>query len=287
MSRAEWKTLLSRQQQQFDDYSGELLMVNVSGGAASAEAWKRCLDKYGAARVHPVFADTESEDPDTYRFLDDCQRVFGQRLTVVRAGGDIWDCFHKHGMMRIAAAGNACKASVELKQKPLDAEYERSEADGQAIGLNFDEPERMARLSARLSARRILYPLATSPRLSECDIISRIRGYGIEPPAIYDDGFTHNNCLGKGGCVLAGLSQWAAYYKLFPERFAYAEQREKEFIDRTGFTVLRDQSRNSVKPYPLSRLRIDVDAGREFGNDWVSPCLCFTPSLFSMDELSK
>ena len=55
-------------------------IVNVSGGAASAIAWFRTVERHGAENVKAVFADTNSEHPDLYRFLDDCESHIGQKI---------------------------------------------------------------------------------------------------------------------------------------------------------------------------------------------------------------
>jgi len=196
------------------------IMLSLSGGDASAVAFFRARQRWGE-RVTAVFADTCSEDEDAYRLIDDCERLIGPVVWLRQynedgTGMDIWDCFDKHGIMRIPKAGNACKASVELKQKPLDA-YAKSEGfTFLAIGYSFTEPERMLKLSAK-KREIVIYPLVADPLLSECDIHDELRRIGIEPARIYDDGFTHNNCIAAGGCILSGLAQYAAIAKLKPK----------------------------------------------------------------------
>lgn len=287
----EFRTLMREERARLSDvYAGDgVVAVHVSGGSASAVVWHRLLERLGVNRVRPVFADTASEDADTYRFLDDCERVFGQELTRLRQYNDdgtpcdIWDVFDRHGMMRITKAGNACMASIELKQKPLDAWNDCNKPDATAIGFTFAEAERMVKLSSKKHPHPIIYPLIEQPVMTECQVHDYIRRLGISPPAVYDDGFVHNNCLGAGGCILAGLAQWAAARRLKPEAFAYAKDRERTFADRTGFTVLRDQRGGEVKPYSLEELDREAAAGRDFGSAWRSKCACMTPSMFDDD----
>lgn len=119
---SEWRELVEQQAEACRTFTGKV-RVNVSGGSGSALAWRRCLEWYGPDRVIPAFADTNSEHADTYRFLADCERVFGQELIRLNDGRNIWDVFDQEGIMRIVKAGNACKASLELKQKPLDQHF--------------------------------------------------------------------------------------------------------------------------------------------------------------------
>lgn len=267
------------------------VMVSVSGGSGSAVAWYRALQWWGKDRVVPVFADTCSEDEDLYRFLVDCEQAFGQTITRLKqfnddgSDMDIWDCFDRHGIAQIPKAGNACKASVELKQKPLDAFAGSNELNVIAVGYSITESERMLSLN-KAKKQTVVYPLVAKPVLGECEIHEELRRIGIEPPRVYQDGFVHNNCLGAGGCILSGLAQYAAVRRLKPEAFRYAKQRSQAFYEKTGFSVLRDQRNGEVKPYTLEELDQEAQQGRDFGNAWQSNCTCMSPMLFSLDEIT-
>ena len=280
----EWRAMITRQAERCEEFTGKVC-VNVSGGSGSAVAWSRCLEWYGHDRVIPVFADTNSEHDDLYRFLDDCEAAFSQKLTRLNDGRNIWDVFEQTGMLRIDHAGGACKASIELKQKPLARHFKECGADAIAVGLEFLEPERMQRFEEKLSPVEVLFPLTHSPRLSECEIHEEVRRLGIKPCTVYDEGHPHNNCR-KYGCILAGVSQWAADVKMNADGFNYSAKREADYYDKTGFAVCRDQSNKDVKPYPLVQLRADVHAGKEFRDDWKSQCSCMEPQprLFTADE---
>jgi 3'-phosphoadenosine 5'-phosphosulfate sulfotransferase (PAPS reductase)/FAD synthetase len=267
------RQLLTEEEERFNNHTGPVL-VNVSGGAASALAWHRCLQRFGKENVFPVFADTESEDEDLYRFLQDCVTLFDQPLVRLTQGMDIWDVFDKFGVARMALAGGACKASVELKIKPLDRYAEENGFNTRAVGLGFDEPDRIAAARARMKGFNVLFPLVAGPRLSSCQVRQAVENLGLKLPRLYDQGFVHNNC--KGGCILSGLAQWNAYRKLNPEGFAYARNREAAFTEKTGFTILRDRRGGDTKGYPLSQLQQDAEAGRVFRNDWQSNCSCMS-----------
>jgi hypothetical protein len=91
----------------------------------------------------------------------------------------------------------------------------------------------------------------------------------------------------RHGCILAGLSQWADDITLNPKGFDYTAAREQVFIERTGFTVCRDQSGGQVKPYPLVQLKADVEAGKKPRHfEWRSQCSCMDPQpqLFSEED---
>ena len=284
LTRDEWIKLLWNESDRCLQFKGRVC-VNVNGGDGSAVTWARCLEWYGADRVLPVFADTNSEHPDLYRFLDDCEKKFGQTLTRLNDGRNIWDVFDKSGMIRIAKAGGACKASIELKQRPLAKFAKEHEVDAIAVGIEFMEPDRIARFSKKLAPMEVLFPLTVRPRLSECEMHDEVRALGLTPPSVYSEGQPHNNCR-KYGCILAGVSQWAADVTLNPEGFDYSAAREQVFNEKTGFAVCRDRTGGTTKPYPLKQLKEDVLNGKTFNHEWKSQCACMEPqpTLFSADE---
>lgn len=270
--------------------SSDQIMLSLSGGIGSAVAAIRAK-KWWSDRVVCVFADTCSEDSDLYRFLDDLEPIIGPitRLKQLNEDGtdmDIWDCFDKYGVMTIRNANGACKASVELKQKPLNNYMTQNNIRITAVGFGFTEPGRMVALNAKKEPLTVVYPLVADPLLADCDLLSAIREYGIEPPSIYAEGFVHNNCLGAGGCVLSGLSQFAAVKRLKPEVFEYAKTRSQAFFERTGFSVLKDQRGGQTKPYTLEQLEKDIESGRKFDNRWMSNCACMGVQ-FSHQELEQ
>ena len=259
----------------------EHIICNVSGGNASAVCLARCLDRYGD-KVRAVFADTNTEDPDLYRFLDDVQRVFGIEVDRIdNDGKTIFDVFDKEGAIVIRKQ-NLCVASRVLKRDPLNAYAETIENSVVAIGLDWTEPERIAdRMQAWKDGsvpREFIFPLAVNPRWSECDYRTFLEDCGIPIPKLYGDGFIHNNCAGK--CVLGGLSTYINLLETNPEEYAKVEAWEKPFTARTakpdqpGWTICRDQRNGKTTPYPLWKLREDYENGRKFRKLKPASCGC-------------
>lgn len=283
LGSGDWHIVIDREAAKCANFTG-IVRVNVSGGDGSAVAWKRCLEWYGKDRVVPVFADTKSEHDDLYRFVEDCEREFCQKVNRLVDGRNIWDVFVETGMARMAQNGGACKASVELKQKLLDAHLLETGITTIATGLEFMEPERMEKLIARMAPVNVLFPLSVAPLLNSCAIHDEVRSFGIKPCAVYDDGHPHNNCR-KYGCVLQGLSQWAFDAVNNPDGFDYAATREQEFIEKTGFSICRDRTGGETTNYPLVQLGIDARAGKTFPFDFRSQCSCMMPAMFTDDQL--
>jgi len=259
------------------DIGGKHVSVHLSGGGQSAVCLSRCLEWYGKDRVSAVFANTNTEAPDLYEFLDAIEQRFS--IEIVRLNNDgqtIWDVFDKAGVISIRTGMSACKASLELKHKPLAKymmESHKPDVTVIALGLSPYEPERQAKHHTRLAPYEVIYPLNVAPRLSDCEVIDELETLGLPVPDAYRKGYTHNNC--GGGCVLAGVKQWAGLLEDYPDRFAWHEQRERQWRAKgREFTILRDQSGKQVKPYTLKQLREDIESGRQSPGDFRSGCGC-------------
>jgi 3'-phosphoadenosine 5'-phosphosulfate sulfotransferase (PAPS reductase)/FAD synthetase len=259
------------------DIGDKNVSVHISGGGQSAICLARCLEWYGPNRVSCVFANTNTEAPDLHKFLDAIEQRFEIKIDRLNNDGrNIWDVFDKSGVISIRTGMSACKASLELKHKPL-AKYMLEKHDPAqtviALGLSAFEPERQAKHHARLAPFEVIYPLNAAPRLSDCEVVEELEKYNLPVPDAYRKGYTHNNC--GGGCVLAGVKQWAGLLKDYPERYAWHEERERQWRAKgRKFTVLRNHAGGKVSPYTLEQLRLDMEAGKPSPGDFRSGCGC-------------
>ena len=277
-------------------------IVSVSGGAASTLAAHRVMERYGQDHLLLIFADTQTEDESLYRLLDALEARLPDAVMMRLKGiGDIWDVFDHHGIIRTPTG--ACKASIELKHKPI-ARYvaEHFEPTNCVIYTGMDhtealpgtrgEPSRQSRFEKRWQPYRVEHPLNWLPHLSACEIIERINDLDYPEQTLYDRGYPHNNC--GGACVLAGLGQWHGLYLDAPDRYAYHEERERQFNaryrkNRKPFTVLRNQAarvvddgegatkmQRSVEPITLSEFRERIERNDQSLNlrDFRSTCGC-------------
>lgn len=256
-------------------------MVSVSGGAGSTIAAHRTVEKYGADRVTLVFADTNEEHPSLYESLHHMINVALRHVEFVwiNDGRNIWDVFNEFGYMK--QPGHGCKASLELKRKPLDnymtSRWKQGEVT-KVIGYDHTEQDRADRLNKYMaqSGYALWYPLMEKPFLSPCQQIDLVRQWGYPDQVMYDKGFPHNNC--GGGCVLAGISQWVGLYQDFPEKFNYSKVKEAEFMQKVDFSILRDRRGGMTKNLTLGQLEERIQANDLSGlQEFKSTCGCMTP----------
>jgi hypothetical protein len=229
----------------------ELVIAWWSGGVTSAVACKLALDLY--PNVEVVMIDTHYEHLDTYRFKDDCEKWYGQKIKIISAIPDKYSCiddvWDKYTSLNVAH-GAIC--STELKREVREAYQERISFKHQVFGFDIDEPKRAKMLAKNHRDAKAIFTLLLHG-LSKLDCINIIKLEGIEIPEGYKLGFHNNNCLGKdedeGGCVQGGIGYWQLFRIYKPKAFYNRAMKEHELTDIKGkpVTMLKDQSKAAKK----------------------------------------
>jgi hypothetical protein len=93
-------------------------IVNISGGMASAVCLFRVIDRFGRDDTQAVFADTNSEDADLYRFLADVERVPGLRAYLGGSHHGRWRD-QQPGMPRVPQHGRGNRRAARTGMKTL------------------------------------------------------------------------------------------------------------------------------------------------------------------------
>jgi len=189
------------------------VLVWFSCGAASAVAAKMAIEEHGDA-VEVVLCDTlASEHTDNRRFLEDCERWFGRRVTIIRSSvyASVDDVFERTRYMS-GIAGARC--TVEMKKRPRE-EYQRP-GDLHVFGFTAEERKRAEdfdRRNTSVDTWHVLVERLVTKRAC-LDAILEAR---IALPAMYSLGFEHNNCI---GCVKAtSPGYWNRVRRHFPDVF--------------------------------------------------------------------
>lgn len=254
------------------------VIVQFSTGAGSAEVAVRCIEEYGLENVELLSADTAVEDPDNWRFADQVWEFLGcptwHRIrdgrTPMEVGRDV----------RVVPNNRMAVCSRILKREPLrkfmDQQYD-PESTLVALGFDWTEDHRFTASVEPWKPWTIIAPLMEAPFLQKADILQSWRDRGIEPPRLYDLGFSHANC--GGGCVRGGKAQWALLLRTMPERYAEWEAEEETTREYLGKDVamLREMTRGESRPLTLRdfRLRIQSQPSLFVEDDWGA-CGCFT-----------
>jgi hypothetical protein len=193
------------------------IVCQFSCGAASAVATKLTLAKYaGVAEVAIVNAFIVEEDDDNRRFLADCERWYGQPITVLRDekyGASIFEVWRRKRYMK-GMHGAPC--SAQLKRRVLDV-FKRPD-DVLVFGFTYEEADRYEDFVERNPQFKCEAPLVEQ-QLSKPDCLAMIQRAGLELPQAYRDGFENANCT-KTGCIKGGEGYWNRIRIVRPEGFA-------------------------------------------------------------------
>jgi hypothetical protein len=261
----------------------QINIVDVSGGNASALCLLLAIERYGKESIVARFADTKTEDPDLYRFLDELESLAGVPIIRLVDGRSIWDVFTQEAMFTNPQTGG-CLAAWKLKKKVLrdhlDTIGAKPESTVIHIGFDGSEQDRMRRIEKAGAPWKFDYPLTWGKPLFRCDIDDELRRRGLTPCGMYERGYGHANC--GGACIQAGQGQWAMVLADYPERYAEAERCEAVAMavmaeaGRPVQTILRSRKGGVSGNLSLKQLREEIESGvRSDGDDFrVTQCSC-------------
>lgn len=209
------------------------VVCRFSCGAASAVATKLALTKYGADRCVITYCDPGAEHPDNARFLADCERWFGQPITVLKSSeyADPWAVWEK---VRFITSARGAPCSGALKREPT---YSVTRPDDILVfGYTSEETARADRFREQNFEITFLTPLIDAG-LGKADCLALLDRAGIELPAMYRLGYHNNNCI---GCPKGGMGYWNKIRVDFPEVFERMAALQRELGKGSGFWRERD-----------------------------------------------
>ena len=234
-------------------------LVSFSGGLGSWAAAKRVVERHGVDGVTLLFADTNMEDEDLYRFLADAEANIGIAITRISDGRTPWDVMRD---VRFIAKPGVDPCSRVLKRELLD-KYRNQHFDPANttcyIGIDWTEAHRLERLQKRIPGWTYEAPMCEPPYMSKRDMHAWAKREGITPPRLYDMGFPHNNC--GGFCVKAGQAQFALLLRTMPGRYAWHEAQEEALRAEIGdHAIMRDRRGGKSRPMSMREFRERIEA---------------------------
>ncbi|WTX01075.1 hypothetical protein OG216_47545 (plasmid) [Streptomycetaceae bacterium NBC_01309] len=192
----------------------------------------------------------------------------GLTLTVVRDGRDPWQVFDDQSYL-----GNSRVApcTLHLKIKPCRqwlTAHAPPDASVLYVGLDADPTARRPDADRGTAIVRgwlpwtVRFPLLEEEHpQTKAQLLAESRARGIEPPAMYADGFPHANC--GGACVRGGAAAWRRLLAVHPDRFAHAEEREQHLRSRLGDVAILRRTRGRVaRPFTLAELRAEAEEAK-------------------------
>jgi hypothetical protein len=189
----------------------ESIVARFSCGAASAVAAKIAIARWGD-RVEVVNAFIAAEHPDNRRFLADCEKWLGRKVTVLRDTKHAADPVAVWISRRFIASRSGAPCSKAIKGDILD-DYRPDST--MVIGYTADESSRFDRFIDANATKRVIAPLIEEG-MTKDDCYRVLADAGLVLPVPYRLGFSNSNCL---LCPKGGLGYWNHVRKHYPENF--------------------------------------------------------------------
>jgi hypothetical protein len=261
-------------------------VVSFSGGMGSfAEAYY-CVQEFGKENVVLLFCDTLTEDPDLYRFLDECVKFLDCRFVRLSREKTVWDLFKEQKFIantRLDLCSRVLKRDLMSKEclpdnygitiykyglplKSLSCEVH--------VGIDFSEHHRLT------SIQKNMYPKTYRSLLVEKGLIVSkdfSEQFLIRRPYLYTLGFSHNNC--GSFCVKAGLGQFKMMFEKLPERYTYHEEKEQEVLAIGGLPFLRKTTNGKKRYLSMKEYREEyLEQGKADSDKHdIGGCACALP----------
>lgn len=173
-----------------------------------------------------IYIDVADQHPDSLRFVWDCEAALGKQVDVLQPEyRSVENACKAHACIRIARNGYAACTDYLKKRVRKEWEYAHQNFDITYVwGMDCNERGRAERICDTMPQFHHEFPLIDSGLTKE-DAHGICRKLGIRRPAMYDLGYSNNNCV---GCVKGGMGYWNKIRVDFPEVFAERAKLERE-----------------------------------------------------------
>ena len=254
-----------------------------SGGAASAYIAYRMVQQHGVKNSLLFFTDTQWEDEDNYRFMEEISDYIGIPITYVVDGRTPEDVFFDIGFLGNSRLAK-CSEEIKVRQTLIFIEEKREEGFEPILyfGIGFHEKHRAENLTHfyehfPIEPIEVRFPMIETFR-QDIDAKHIIQNeWKIKLPRMYELGFEHANCAGR--CVRGGYGHYALLYKVWSDRYAEQEDMENRFREKfkKDVSILkRDGKRFTLAEYRkmMDENGYDVLVSEKSADSENIPCVC-------------
>jgi len=250
-----------------DKMQKEKIAVWFSCGAASAVAAYLTLQKYGNTHeVRIVNNPIAEEDDDNRRFLSDVQDWIGHEIEfATNSKYPSTSCVDVWAKRKFMSGVHGAPCTLELKKVARQQWEEKHRPDWHVLGFTSEEEGRHERFIA--TERDNVIPVLIDEQMSKSDCYIFLKQHGIEPPAIYKQGYPNANCI---GCVKAtSPTYWNHVRQMHPEVFAERAAQSRELgaklVRVKNVRIFLDELDPNAKGQPMKNL--DFECGL-FCEEW-------------------
>lgn len=196
-------------------------VVWLSAGVSSFIAGylvKDTVDKW-------IYIDIADQHPDSMRFIEDCEKVVGMKVEILKSGefNTVEEVIRKFRYIN-SPYGAPCTGMLKKKVRKAWENEHLDEPITYVWGMDLNEKSRAERLIQSQPEYNHEFPLIDN-NISKQDAHAILDRLGVKRPMMYDLGFLNNNCV---GCVKGGMWYWNQIRKKFPNVFEARSKLERE-----------------------------------------------------------
>lgn len=175
-----------------------------------------------------IYIDVKDQHPDSLRFIKDCETAIGKKILILKSDKyeDVADVVRKTGIIN-TPHGASCTGMLKkaVRKKWENEQYAQGISDLYYVwGMDASETKRRDGIIKNFPEFMHEFPLIDRG-LSKDDCHAILYRIGIDRPAMYDLGYSNNNCI---GCVKGGMGYWNKIRKDFPDVFKQRAELERE-----------------------------------------------------------
>lgn len=195
----------------------------ISAGISSFIAGyleKDTIDKF-------IYIDIADQHPDSIRFIKDCEKALGKEIDVLKSAeyDSVEDAIRAAGVIRMARNGFAPCTAYLKKRVRKQWEFEHADCEITYVwGFDLNEKRRAENVTETMFEFKHEFPLIENS-LTKQDCHAMAARLGVKRPAMYDLGYSNNNCI---GCVKGGMGYWNRIRVDFPDVFASRAKLERD-----------------------------------------------------------
>jgi hypothetical protein len=170
-----------------------------------------------------IYIDIDDQHPDSMRFVHDCESALGKEIKILRSQyGSVENAVRAFGF--IASPYGAKCTDVLKKRVRKEWESQQTEPITHIWGMDCAERNRAEQIRNAMPNVGHEFPLIEK-MLTKADAHGICAMQGVKRPAMYDLGYSNNNCI---GCVKGGMGYWNKIRIDFPEVFQGRARLERD-----------------------------------------------------------
>jgi hypothetical protein len=176
-----------------------------------------------------IYIDIDDQHPDSMRFIKDCEKVLEKPIQILKSPlGSVEKAQLQAGLIRMSTGYTPC---TNLLKKRVRKEWENAHNNLDITyvwGFDVNEKQRACNLEEAMPQFKHEFPLIER-ELTKQEVHALCEKLGIKRPAMYDMGYSNNNCI---GCVRGGMGYWNKIRVDFPKVFERRAEMERKLNSR-------------------------------------------------------